>query len=198
MFLNCSTCFGRHTAHHQELKNCNGSLGFYIRLWLPVAAAMAEPSQWQPATKNVCKTRGCSYSVCTPGDGRHVPPKHVQQLQYIGIINSSTQLHLVGSMRFILRCTDPWTSSSYLKVVYFQALGYVKLDIICGYSLLSFFCDEVPNTVVLWLHLIFICIRARARACVCVCVCVRTNTIQFQTTATSSAHNWDKHRSNTF
>ena len=23
MFLNCSTCFGRHTAHHQELKNCN-------------------------------------------------------------------------------------------------------------------------------------------------------------------------------
>jgi len=21
MFLNCSTCFGRHTAHHQELKN---------------------------------------------------------------------------------------------------------------------------------------------------------------------------------
>ena len=25
-FLNCSTCFGRHTAHHQELKNCNYSL----------------------------------------------------------------------------------------------------------------------------------------------------------------------------
>jgi hypothetical protein len=25
MFLNCSTCFGRHTAHHQELKNCNCS-----------------------------------------------------------------------------------------------------------------------------------------------------------------------------
>jgi hypothetical protein len=23
MFLNSSTCFGRHTAHHQELKNCN-------------------------------------------------------------------------------------------------------------------------------------------------------------------------------
>jgi len=26
VFLNCSTCFGRHTAHHQELKNCNRSL----------------------------------------------------------------------------------------------------------------------------------------------------------------------------
>jgi len=38
MFLNCSTCFGRHTAHHQELKNCNCILWFYIRLWLPVAA----------------------------------------------------------------------------------------------------------------------------------------------------------------
>jgi hypothetical protein len=29
--VNCSTCFGRHTAHHQELKNCNCSLWFYIR-----------------------------------------------------------------------------------------------------------------------------------------------------------------------
>ena len=35
MFLNCSTCFGRHTAHHQELKNGNCSLWFYIRFWLP-------------------------------------------------------------------------------------------------------------------------------------------------------------------
>jgi len=36
MFLNCSTCFGRHNAHHQELKNCNCSLWFYIRFWLPL------------------------------------------------------------------------------------------------------------------------------------------------------------------
>jgi len=34
MLLNCSTCFGRHAAHHQELKKCNCSLWFYIRLWL--------------------------------------------------------------------------------------------------------------------------------------------------------------------
>ena len=40
--FNCSTCFERHTAHHQELKNCNCSLWFYMRLWLP-------------ATTNVCK-----------------------------------------------------------------------------------------------------------------------------------------------
>jgi len=37
-FLNCSTCFERHTAHHQELKNCNCNLWFYIRLWWPAAA----------------------------------------------------------------------------------------------------------------------------------------------------------------
>jgi len=62
MFLNCSTCFGRHTAHHQELKNCNCSLWFYIRLWLPVAAAIGQPSQRHPATINVCKTRECNYT----------------------------------------------------------------------------------------------------------------------------------------
>jgi hypothetical protein len=44
VFFNCSTCFGQHTAHHQELKNCNCSLWFYIHLWL-LAAVMAEPSQ---------------------------------------------------------------------------------------------------------------------------------------------------------
>jgi hypothetical protein len=31
MFLNSSTCFGRHITHHQEFKNCNCSLWFYIR-----------------------------------------------------------------------------------------------------------------------------------------------------------------------
>jgi len=25
MFISCSTCFERHTARHQELKNCNGT-----------------------------------------------------------------------------------------------------------------------------------------------------------------------------
>jgi hypothetical protein len=31
VFLNCSTCFGRHNAYHQELKNFNCSLWLYIR-----------------------------------------------------------------------------------------------------------------------------------------------------------------------
>ena len=34
MFLNCSTCFERHTAHHQELKNCNCSHQVYT-VFLP-------------------------------------------------------------------------------------------------------------------------------------------------------------------
>jgi hypothetical protein len=58
MFLNCSTCFGRHTAHHQELKNYNCSLWFYI--WFG-----CRPLQWPSqrlATQIVCKTRAFSYS----------------------------------------------------------------------------------------------------------------------------------------
>jgi hypothetical protein len=38
-------------------------------------------------------------------------PKHVEQLRNIGIINSTTRLHLVGSFcEIYIRCTDPWTS----------------------------------------------------------------------------------------
>jgi hypothetical protein len=47
MFLNCSTFFRRHTAHYQELKNCNYSLWVCIRFWLP-AVSVAERSGWQP------------------------------------------------------------------------------------------------------------------------------------------------------
>jgi hypothetical protein len=69
----------------------------------------------------------------------------------------------------------------YLKIIYFQALGYVKLDIFCGYSLpfLSHPCDQVLNTVVLRLCLIFICICARVCVCTraCLYMCAHTNTI---------------------
>ena len=44
--LNCSTCSGRHTAHHQELKNCNYSLWFYICLWLPAADSCRHPQTY--------------------------------------------------------------------------------------------------------------------------------------------------------
>jgi len=42
IFIWSSTCFGRHTAHHQEPKTA-------------LAASV-------PATTNVCKTRGYNYS----------------------------------------------------------------------------------------------------------------------------------------
>ena len=38
MFLNCSTCFGRHNTHHQELKTVIAASGFYIRFCLTEAA----------------------------------------------------------------------------------------------------------------------------------------------------------------
>jgi len=46
MFIKWSTCFERHTAHHQELKNCNYSLWFYIRLWLPAAVSGRQPQTY--------------------------------------------------------------------------------------------------------------------------------------------------------
>jgi len=46
MFLNCSTCFGRHTAHHQELKTVIEASGFtYVFGCQPL----------QPATKKYVK-----------------------------------------------------------------------------------------------------------------------------------------------
>jgi hypothetical protein len=54
MFLNCSTCFGRHTAHHQELKIVIAASSFTYVFG-------CQPLQ-RPATKKVCKPRGCNYS----------------------------------------------------------------------------------------------------------------------------------------
>jgi len=46
MFIWSSTCFGRHTARHQELKTALAAYGFaYVR--------------GCPTTSHVCKTRGC-------------------------------------------------------------------------------------------------------------------------------------------
>ena len=48
MFLNCSTCFERHTTHHEELKNCNCALWFYIRLWLSHDSCRQSQTYEQP------------------------------------------------------------------------------------------------------------------------------------------------------
>jgi len=43
LFINSSTCIERHTAHHQELKNCNCSPWPYTRPWPPVADSDQRP-----------------------------------------------------------------------------------------------------------------------------------------------------------
>jgi hypothetical protein len=78
MFLNCLSCFGRHTTHHQELKNCNCSLWFYIHFWLPVAA-MAE---WElSSTRCDCVVEFLIplFLNCSTCFGRHTA--HYQELK---------------------------------------------------------------------------------------------------------------------
>jgi len=64
-------------------QNCNFSLWFYIRLWLP-AAVMAE---WELRLK-LQFLGSWWWAVCRS--------KHVEQLSNNGIINSTTRSHLVG------------------------------------------------------------------------------------------------------
>ena len=54
MFLDCSTCFGRHAAYHREPKNCNCSLWFYIRLWLPAAVK----AEWKLGSHSALREAG--------------------------------------------------------------------------------------------------------------------------------------------
>jgi hypothetical protein len=64
MFLNYSTCFGWHTAHHQELRNCNYSLWFYIRLlWLRALRWLRHP--WT-STQNYIRKIWCEEVVGRP------------------------------------------------------------------------------------------------------------------------------------
>jgi hypothetical protein len=67
----CLTCFEWHITHYQEIKNCIFSLLFYIRLSL-----LAAVERWQqPATTDVCKTRGCKFSFRAPDDEQCVTGK---------------------------------------------------------------------------------------------------------------------------
>ena len=62
MFIRSSTCFGRHTVHHQELKTALAVSGFaYVKdcwtLRLLDADSVQQPQR--PTTSHVCKTRDC-------------------------------------------------------------------------------------------------------------------------------------------
>ena len=62
MFIWSSTCFGRHTAHHQEPKTALAASGFaYVKgcSTLRLLDAGQRPATTHPTTLHVCKTRGC-------------------------------------------------------------------------------------------------------------------------------------------
>jgi len=86
MILNCSTCFERHTAHHQEVKKTViAASGFtYV--------SGCRPLRWLSHVKT--EPAITVFELLMMGG---VSPKHVEQLMNIGIINSITRSHLVGS-----------------------------------------------------------------------------------------------------
>jgi len=55
-FIWSSTCFGRHTAHHQEPKTAQTPSGF---AYVESNATWQRPTTACPTTFHVCKTRGC-------------------------------------------------------------------------------------------------------------------------------------------
>jgi len=71
IFILSSTCFGRHTAHHQEPKTALAASGFsYVEgcwtcSWWTLSGtycAWQRPPTTRPTTFNVWKTRGCQCS----------------------------------------------------------------------------------------------------------------------------------------
>jgi len=65
MFIWSSTCFGQHTAHHQQLETALATSGFaYVKgcwtLWLLDADSVQQPQR--PTTFHVRKTGGCQRS----------------------------------------------------------------------------------------------------------------------------------------
>ena len=112
MFLNCSTCFGRHTAHHQELKNCNCSLWFYVRFWLLSHRSGRQPKTYVKPKAAITVFELLMMSVVSLETCWAIK-KHWNNKFYYTVASC-----WFFSMRFILRCTDPWTSSLELFVVF--------------------------------------------------------------------------------
>jgi hypothetical protein len=63
MFVYSSTGFGRFPAHHQEFNDCNGNLGYYLRIVVTVVMA-GRPDHEHSTTVTTLqgKTRGCHCS----------------------------------------------------------------------------------------------------------------------------------------
>jgi len=95
IFIWRSTCFGQHTAHHQEPKTALAASG--LRAWKVVGCCGC----WTPTTSNNLphtQTRGCQCSFRLLMMGGVSPETCWASYKY-GIINFETLLHLV---RFLL------------------------------------------------------------------------------------------------
>ena len=51
-FVYSSTCFGRFSAHHQELSDCSGSLWFYLRIMVIVVLCSWSGRPTRPRTQH--------------------------------------------------------------------------------------------------------------------------------------------------
>jgi len=123
LFLNCSTHFERHSAHHQELKSCNCSLWFYICLWLPAAAGNHKRTWNQRLQLQLLSSWW--WAVCRS--------KCVEQLRNNGIINCTTWSHLIGYfyMICIMMHDSMNIKSKELVPLYFLRAGFWILPSIC-------------------------------------------------------------------
>ena len=74
---------GGSSAHHQELKNCIYSIGYFVTLLLLLFAVPSLPRQWQVAAKVWQSTRCYIYSFWAPDDRRRNRPKHVEYVTEI-------------------------------------------------------------------------------------------------------------------
>jgi len=59
IFMWSSTCFGRHTAHHQELKTALAASGFSYVEGCWTCSCWTRPATTRPTTFHACKTRRC-------------------------------------------------------------------------------------------------------------------------------------------
>jgi len=96
MFIWSSTCFERHTAHHQELKNCTSSPWFYIRVRLLDVEVDADSVQLNVQQPQTYVKPGASSAVLELLMMSGVSLETCWASYKHRIINSDILLHLVG------------------------------------------------------------------------------------------------------
>jgi hypothetical protein len=95
MFI-CSACFGRHTPPIiRRSKPVIATSGFTYVFGCQPLRWLSHRSGWQPKTYVKPEAAITGFDLLMMGGVCR--PKHVEQLRNIGIINSTTWLHLVGS-----------------------------------------------------------------------------------------------------